>query len=125
MEMADESISVPEWLLSAVARELDPWPSNWGASEKAVRKDSEVDLPRKLVEALVEHLSEDLVCDHNTGICMCSLIEVVLDLELALKGQRRCDQCGADPLAAAYCPKCLGTGALFIHSGLPAGQVTA
>lgn len=73
-------IAIPETLLAEAGESLAP-PNP---------TDAETDVPRALLEAIVDYLSEDLGCDHSVGICMCGIIDVVGDLKLALDGRRRC-----------------------------------
>jgi hypothetical protein len=127
-----EWITVPEMLLSAVAKSIDPNPTD--RAPHAV-----TDVPRKLVEALIEYMSEDLACDHSVNICMCEWIGLVDDLKLSLGGKTTCYSCGGDgaswdhakyeaEMAAARlrgmyaddfagmikCPGCGGSGAVSI-----------
>ena len=88
-----EWITVPEMLLSAVAKSIDPNPTD--RAPHAVTH-AVTDVPRKLVEALIEYMSEDLACDHSVNICMCEWIGLVDDLKLSLGGKTTCYSCGGD-----------------------------
>lgn len=79
-------VSIPETLLAEAGEMLAP-PNPTS---------DETDVPRALLEAIVDYLSEDLGCDHSVGICMCGIIDVVGDLKLALDGRRRCPECAGD-----------------------------
>ena len=79
-------IAIPENLLAEAGEMLAP----------PKPTDAEIDVPRALLEAIVDYLSEDLGCDHSVGICMCGIIDVVGDLKLALDGRQRCPECAGD-----------------------------
>lgn len=58
--------------------------------------DATTDLPRAMLESMVEWLREDLGCDHEVGICMCwegSLVEAITD---TLEGKTTCRACGGE-----------------------------
>jgi len=85
-----EWLTVPETLLSAVAKAIDPNPS------PAVGLPQYTDVPRKLIEALIEYMGEDLECDHSVNICMCEWAALVYELKLALGGECLCRSCGGE-----------------------------
>jgi hypothetical protein len=80
-----DSILIPESLLKAVGEALAP-PHPTG----------DVDVPRELLEVIVEYLSEDLGCDHEVGICMCGIAGLVEELNLLLAGRQQCPSCAGD-----------------------------
>lgn len=111
-----EWITVPETLLSAVAKTIDPNPTD--RATHAV-----TDVPRKLIEALIEYMSEDLGCDHSVNICMCKWAGIVYELKLTLDGETVCRSCGGEGLewnqAAGIqsnwpCGTCAGSGVIRI-----------
>jgi hypothetical protein len=77
-----------------------------------------VKVSRDLLKAAVEYLSEDLGCDHSVGICMCDLVGVVQELNLALDGKATCTACAGDGFLFLHndfdnqynCPACNGKG---------------
>lgn len=81
-----EWVSIPENLLAEAGKMLAP-PNP---------TDAETDVPRALLEAIVEYFSEDLGCDHSVGICMCGIAGLVEELQLVLGGRKRCDECGGE-----------------------------
>ena len=87
-----EWMTIPNGMLARALQVMSPYPAPPG-------EDS--DVPRSLIEAIVEYLSEDLGCDHSVGICMCGPISVVDDLKLALDGLATCPRCGGDGDEAA------------------------
>lgn len=91
-------VTMPDALWSAALREMDPLPPPVDDThlKRLAESRSVNDVPRSLVEAAIEYLSEDLVCDHNVGICMCSTAAVVDELRLALDGKLTCHTCGGE-----------------------------
>lgn len=73
-------VSIPEPLLVEAAKAITP--VNPGSGD--------TDVPRSLLKAIVKYLREDLGCDHSVGICMCSTIGLVEELQLALNGRKTC-----------------------------------
>ena len=56
-----------------------------------------VEVPRKLLEPLIEYMGEGLDgCDHQVGICMCESMALYAELKLALDGKLTCRSCGGD-----------------------------
>jgi hypothetical protein len=82
-----EWMVIPNTMLAHALQVMNPYPAPEG---------SDSDVPRSLLEAIVEYLSEDLGCDHSVGICACGVISVVEDLKLALDGLATCPRCGGD-----------------------------
>ena len=116
MSEQTEWIEIPETLLHQALRESDPLtrlleirPIKY-MTELRDHKDL-TDVPRTLIEAIIEYLSEDLGCDHSVGICMCSTIAVVNELNLLLDGKMTC-------------PTCHGEGFTFDYDALEAACVT-
>ena len=71
-------VIVADWTWHCALRELDPkpiWPDRTDIS-----MESYGELPRSLVEAVVDYLADDLGCDHAVNICMCSAAAVVEEL---------------------------------------------
>lgn len=88
----------------------------------ASKRDETTDIPRKLLDGLIEFAKEaDYTDDHSVGICTCGARDVIGDLEMARKGFRPCVKCGGtgyadgpetdsegEPLSIS-CPTCDGT----------------
>jgi hypothetical protein len=90
-------VEVPDTLLSAALREVDPVPPrDQTYLPRMAETRTTSDVPRKLIEAIIEYLSEDLCCDHSVGICMCSAAGIVQELHLALEGKLTCHKCGGE-----------------------------
>jgi hypothetical protein len=87
-----EIVTVADWTWHCALRELDPHPI-W-PDRKDINPEAYGEFPRGLVQAVVDYLSEDLGCDHQVNICMCSAIAVVQELHLNLAGQETCRDCG-------------------------------
>ena len=100
MTGVSEAVVVKDWVWHSAVRYLDPtpaFPDNGSAKAKASNPSLDWDYyPRRLVEAVVDYLSEDLGCDHQVGICMCGIVEVVAELQLNLAGKKSCAECGGD-----------------------------
>jgi len=79
---------VPVNLLKAAAEEL--------SAGVVTNENATLDLPTSLVNELIDYFSEDLGCDHEVNICMCSTIEVVAQLRLSLEGKKQCPKCGGE-----------------------------
>lgn len=84
-----EWLTVPEMLLSAVAKSIDPNPTDRAPA-------AFTDVPRALVEALIAYMGEDLECDHSVNICMCEWADIVYELKLTLDGKTVCRSCGGE-----------------------------
>ena len=92
-----EFVEVSDWVWHNALRALDPTPSFPDTPRAAVRPIILAsDYPRKLVESVLEYLSDDLFCDHQVGICMCGIVEVVKELNLNLAGKKSCGTCGGE-----------------------------
>ena len=87
-----EWMAIPNTMLAHALQVMNPYPAPQG---------SDSDVPRSLLEAIVEYLSDELECDHSVGICACGVISVVDDLKLALDGLATCPRCGGDGDEAA------------------------
>lgn len=89
-----EIVIVSDWTWHSALRELDPkpiWPDRTD-----IHPESESEFPRGLVQAVVDYLSEDLVCDHAVNICLCNAAALVQELRLNLAGQKTCRDCGGE-----------------------------
>jgi uncharacterized protein YbaR (Trm112 family) len=102
--MASDWLEVPAGMLSEVLRLIDPVPDRLSSADlrDIRRKELErqklalVDVPRSLVESLIEYLGVDLTCDHAVNICVCAEKAAHYKLQLLLEGKLVCRQCGGD-----------------------------
>ena len=107
--MSTEWVEVDDVLLSEAFRVADPiYRPGWGTARQEEMKKyraehvdypdvvSKEPVPKTLVTALIEFLTELGGCDHGVNICNCDAVSIVQDLWLALDGKRRCPACGGD-----------------------------
>lgn len=90
------SVIVHDAVWHAALRELDPYPNRpdlLPSIRPGLRPMGYNEYPHSLVQAVVDYLMEDLGCDHQVGICMCSTVEVVNELTLNLQGRETCRGC--------------------------------
>ena len=119
-----EFVEVSDWVWHNALRALDPTPSFPDTPRAAVRPIILAsDYPRKLVESVLEYLSDDLFCDHQVGICMCGIVEVVKELNLNLAGKKSCGiaEWGGeewwdigDSAGYVQCESCAGKGTVAV-----------
>jgi hypothetical protein len=105
-----EEVAIPESLLSGAARELDPWPLDWGRTTTKAH-DRMVDVPRSLVEGLIDYLGQ-IWHDPHIGTFADQPVTVVRELRLAVEGKAICGGCGGEgiDLDLGRCRVCDGRG---------------
>lgn len=86
---------VRDWLWHSACREMDPiWVPDKPARQ--VNPDCWSHVPKILVQAVVDFLSVDLMCDHQVNICMCNAKGIVEELLLAMDGKETCRTCSGE-----------------------------
>lgn len=94
-EAQSEFVQVNDWVWHAAMREMDPAPGP-DLPYRTPLPQAYADYPRVLVQAVVDYLREDLMCDHQVNICMCGTQAVVEELLLNLNGKETCSGCGGE-----------------------------
>lgn len=80
-------IEVPEALFGSICKAV----ADADASRVAT-----VDVPPSLIDALIEYMGEDTVCDHSVNICFCEYRGMVEALEMLKEGYILCPSCKGD-----------------------------
>lgn len=121
----DGLVAMQETLWSAALRELDPMPQPLTAQmlTQLTQNDQITEIPRPLVVAVAEYLSEDLVCDHGVNICVCGTASIYRDLMLALDGEMCCPHCGGEGINWSEEQFLAETQKLAYSQGLPVEEV--
>lgn len=94
-EKQPEYVTVADWLWHAALRELDPAP-RLEPPYRTIHPQACAEYPRALVQAILDYLSEDLVCDHSVNICVCGPAAVVEELLLNMDGKETCGDCAGE-----------------------------